>query len=335
QSLAKTDKIGDVVLQVLQLLELFSEKPIPYNELQNSADSISAISNSVKENDSSKSQLQMKDFIRNYASLRDCCFEMADAVEFAARSMIANHSDDQAASCSSHPSDSHGYNESFAVGSTTDPVLNQTKAEDLESVSLFSEGLVKEKEAEGTRTEGVVKEEMEEAEQQTHFDPMGVCLLPKEEEEEHHEMMSDCEPGVSYSDDQTAHRRKRKADSDGAASSSFAPNFIVHQCSFCNVAFSDDDTLREHQQVHLGVFNDRPYKCPICPLTYVLQAHLDTHYTTCHSSKAIGYAHSRSVSRACEFTQTGNSIAAKRVDCAPSTSSVDAVERMGYSPMHD
>ncbi|GMT15719.1 hypothetical protein PFISCL1PPCAC_7016, partial [Pristionchus fissidentatus] len=79
--LGKTDKIGKVLSKTMKLLDILSSSPLSFVDLEYAVDAVGAIITVTRNSEVTSAQL----------TLRDCCYGMAEAVEYAARMIVANN----------------------------------------------------------------------------------------------------------------------------------------------------------------------------------------------------------------------------------------------------
>ncbi|GMT15923.1 hypothetical protein PFISCL1PPCAC_7220, partial [Pristionchus fissidentatus] len=324
KELARTDKIGNVLLKVLMLLDILSEAPLNFMNLEIAADLISDSATETKETDRTLSKLHLKHVLHNYNSLRDCCFMLAEAVEISVRSLIVNSSGE--AKNAQDPSTS--YELPAASSSLQNPLQRLTAPEiDYSTGEIILDGVVKDEIAmaendllhadaatesrlvdsfkaegiapDGINYEGLFKvEDMLEQGPSTSFNPMDAYVLPKEEAAVDVDLLNHVKDMIS-------------AESQGGTSGLRKPNGYGRQykCKICEMTFQKHYLLKIHFLSHSGgrpfkcdhcdeSFTEssfledhklkhsgiRPYKCDVCSRAYALQKYLDIHYKRAHST---------------------------------------------------
>ncbi|GMT15931.1 hypothetical protein PFISCL1PPCAC_7228 [Pristionchus fissidentatus] len=262
ERLAKIDKIGNVLLETLKAFDLLSDMPLSFSDLEYVADSINSSVSNTKKNDrkSSIAKLEEND---GYSTLRDCCFGVAEVLEFAIRSLIAN-------------------NLKQNLQASTDSVAEAMLAVDSAMGEEEAGAMMKiANEAVHTGQHEIMVAVKEENDSFASCLPMDVsCMLPKDEEEEELEkydmhMMSYAgianstiveEPGTSQRSVNPYHSAK--------------PKNKLRQCAYCSKSFSKSYRLRDHERIHTG---ERPFKCDLCFKTFAQKSNLVTHRNKYHS----------------------------------------------------
>ncbi|GMT15723.1 hypothetical protein PFISCL1PPCAC_7020, partial [Pristionchus fissidentatus] len=90
ETLAKTDRIGNVLADSIKCLAMLSKSPISYQDLSYAIDCGNAVRSVTMKHDIASPQLHLSD--AGYNTMRDCCYVAAEAIEVTARSLIANNS---------------------------------------------------------------------------------------------------------------------------------------------------------------------------------------------------------------------------------------------------
>ncbi|GMT15718.1 hypothetical protein PFISCL1PPCAC_7015, partial [Pristionchus fissidentatus] len=247
--LAKTDKIGNVLSETMKLLDILSTNPLSYIDLEYASDSVNAIITVTKKRDLASSQF----------TLRDCCYGMAEAVEFTARALIAN-------------------NEQGALAVSTgsgEQLVDQIKSEELDDVRPFDNSRMISKAGNNEVLVNELKEQervkdSSEPSEQPLFNPMSCCLLPKDEEEE---LELDEDVTMTYDEyDQAGSSRD-----EFTLSNCTPPKTTIrmpHQCKFCTKSFTKKCNLVKHERIHTG---ERQFKCATCKSSFTLESLLVKH----------------------------------------------------------
>ncbi|GMT15945.1 hypothetical protein PFISCL1PPCAC_7242, partial [Pristionchus fissidentatus] len=88
---AITDRIGDVILETLSMLNVLARSPLSFTNLEFAADAVKFARSQTRREDRTVRTQYRGQLPRAHHDLRECCFSLTEAAELAVRSLISGN----------------------------------------------------------------------------------------------------------------------------------------------------------------------------------------------------------------------------------------------------